>query len=46
MLMATIIVLITFTDQGIRYVEGTTQRADEFSNYVQQIGCSLNEGHI
>lgn len=43
MLMATIIALTTLTDQGICYVEDTTQRADEFSNYAHQIGYSLKE---
>ena len=42
-LMATFISLITFTDQGIRNINETTQRADEFSNYAQRVGNVLDD---
>lgn len=41
--MTTFIALITLTDKGLRNVKDTAQRADEFSNYAQQIGSSLHE---
>ena len=41
--MATYISLITFTDQGIRHVNETTERADSFTNYAQRVGDALND---
>ncbi|MFW2371505.1 MAG: GYD domain-containing protein [Gammaproteobacteria bacterium] len=40
--MATFIGLIRLTDQGRRHVKETTQRAEEFDSFVQQIDSSLN----
>ena len=41
--VATFISLITFTDQGIRHVNETTERAEAFSDNAQRIGDALDD---
>ena len=41
--MATFIVLIDFTDQGIRNFKGTTERADSFIEMANSVGVTVKE---
>lgn len=36
--MATFISLITFTDQGIRHISKTTERAEVFNDFTKRVG--------
>ena len=45
--MATYVTLINFTDQGIRNVKDTANRASAYKKLATQLGCTLKEttGH-
>ena len=40
--MATFIVLLDFTDQGIRNIEDSTVRADRFNQFADQAGVTIH----
>ena len=41
--MATYVTLINFTDQGIRNVKDTANRASTYKKLATQLGCTLKE---
>jgi uncharacterized protein with GYD domain len=41
--MATFISLITFTDQGIRHVDKTTERLEAFEDFIKRVGVHFND---
>jgi uncharacterized protein with GYD domain len=41
--MATYIVLLNYTDQGIRNVKDTTKRADAFREMAKKMGVTIKE---
>ena len=41
--MATYVVLLNFTDQGIRNVKDTTKRADAFKEVAKSAGVTVKE---
>jgi len=41
--MATYVVLINFTDQGIRSVKNSTQRAGQAAEMAKGFGCEMKE---
>ncbi|MGB7914439.1 MAG: GYD domain-containing protein, partial [Rhodomicrobium sp.] len=41
--MATYVTLINFTDQGIRNVKDTANRASAYKKLATQLGCTLKE---
>ena len=41
--MATYIVLVNFTDQGIRNVKETTKRAEAFKEMAKKLGVTVKE---
>lgn len=40
--MATFISLITFTEQGVRHVDETTERAEAFDDFTKRVGEHFN----
>jgi uncharacterized protein with GYD domain len=41
--MATYIVLLNFTDQGVRNVKDTTKRAEAFSEMAKKLGVAVKD---
>jgi uncharacterized protein with GYD domain len=41
--MATYVTLINFTDQGIRNVKDTANRASAYKKLATQLGCTIKE---
>jgi len=41
--MATFVMLVSFTDQGVRNVKDTTKRADAFKDTAQKAGVTVKE---
>ena len=41
--MATYITLITFTDEGIRHIKDTTNRAGYYRELAANLGCAVRE---
>jgi uncharacterized protein with GYD domain len=41
--MPTYLCLYTFTDQGVRNIEGTTKRAEAFKALAESKGCKVRE---
>jgi uncharacterized protein with GYD domain len=41
--MATFVMLVSFTDQGVRNIKDTTERADAFNQMAQKAGVTVKD---
>lgn len=41
--MATFVILVSFTDQGVRGVKETTKRADAFKDLAKKMGATVKD---
>jgi uncharacterized protein with GYD domain len=41
--MATFVMLVSFTDQGVRNIKETTKRADSFKQMAEKVGVTVRD---